>query len=62
MKALLLVIVLFWVATGPAILRLEIMRGNKKLFEIKGFARNIDIFAKSMFYGPYTRSKVIGKL
>ena len=59
MKTFLFVVVIFWMGMGLMTLKTEMEEGNQKLLNAKGWPM---ILLKSLFYGPYTRSKVLAKL
>jgi hypothetical protein len=61
MKTFFLVVAVFWMGIGLWTLREEMEHGNEKVLNMK-FQEGIKVFFKALFFGPYTRSKVLAKL
>ncbi|HLN19022.1 MAG TPA: hypothetical protein VK255_02520 [Patescibacteria group bacterium] len=61
MDIFLLVAAVFWMGMGTMTIKREIEKGNKKLLNIT-LKDGAIIMLKSLFYGPYTKSKLLAKM
>ena len=53
---------IFWIGIGLEMVREEMAQNNKKVLDIPFFWKGLKTIILSMFYGPFTRSKLISKL